>query len=185
MAKRAYETLAVAHHRKLRGLTTITLDRPEKLLYVYCVDADAKDHDFLAVIDVDLESPKYGQLVYQRLLERGPRFGSRDQRSEVGELADDVGVPKLPKHRDDHQVADSEAALEPLLVAKRVRQVAKASFQELDNLRAPLMSRSKSSGTRSSEKRGSGTEMLIAATTRALTSMTGAARQLTPMVDSP
>ena len=27
------------------------LDRPEKVLYVFCVDADAKDNDFLAVID--------------------------------------------------------------------------------------------------------------------------------------
>ena len=32
------------------------LDRPEKYLYVFCVDADAKDNDFLAVIDVDAES---------------------------------------------------------------------------------------------------------------------------------
>ena len=29
------------------------LDRPEKYLYVFCVDADARDNDFLAVIDVD------------------------------------------------------------------------------------------------------------------------------------
>ena len=31
MAKPAYETLTVTHDRKLRGLVTITLDRPEKL----------------------------------------------------------------------------------------------------------------------------------------------------------
>ena len=31
------------------------LDRPEKYLYVFCVDADARDNDFLAVIDVDAE----------------------------------------------------------------------------------------------------------------------------------
>ena len=30
------------------------LDRPEKYLYVFCVDADAKDNDFVAVIDVVL-----------------------------------------------------------------------------------------------------------------------------------
>src|SRR5262245_30329083 len=41
------------------------LDRPEKFLYVFCLDADAKDHDFMAVIDVDLDSPKYGHLIYQ------------------------------------------------------------------------------------------------------------------------
>ena len=40
------------------------LDRPEKFLYVFCVDGDAKDHDFLAVIDVDPASPKYGQMTY-------------------------------------------------------------------------------------------------------------------------
>ena len=41
------------------------LDRPEKFLYVFCVDADAKDHDFLAVIDVDVDSPRYGKLIYK------------------------------------------------------------------------------------------------------------------------
>src|ERR1041384_3962634 len=35
---------------------------PEKYLYVYSVDADARDHDFLAVVDVDLGSPTYGRL---------------------------------------------------------------------------------------------------------------------------
>jgi selenium-binding protein 1 len=35
---------------------------PEKYLYVYSVDADARDHDFLAVVDVDLGSPTYGKL---------------------------------------------------------------------------------------------------------------------------
>ncbi len=32
------------------------LDRPEKFLYVFCVDADAKDNDFVAVIDVNPDS---------------------------------------------------------------------------------------------------------------------------------
>lgn len=41
------------------------LDRPEKYLYVFCVDADARDNDFLAVIDVDAESARYGQVLYQ------------------------------------------------------------------------------------------------------------------------
>ena len=33
------------------------LDRLEQYLYVYCVDTDAKDNDFLAVVDVRRESP--------------------------------------------------------------------------------------------------------------------------------
>jgi len=36
---------------------------PEKYLYVFAVDADAKDNDFLAVIDVSLASPSYGRLL--------------------------------------------------------------------------------------------------------------------------
>src|SRR5438132_7122635 len=36
---------------------------PEKYLYVYAVDADAKDNDFLAVVDVNLASPTYGRVV--------------------------------------------------------------------------------------------------------------------------
>src|SRR5262245_53185086 len=63
------------------------LDRPEKLLYVFCVDADAKDHDFLAVIDVDMDSPKYGQMIYQ--LDLGSagnethHFGFTDDRTHI------------------------------------------------------------------------------------------------------
>src|SRR5882757_4659473 len=63
------------------------LDRPEKVLYVFGVDADAKDNDFLAVIDVDIESPKYGQLVYQ--LDLGSagnethHFGFTDDRTHI------------------------------------------------------------------------------------------------------
>jgi selenium-binding protein 1 len=33
------------------------LDRQEKYLYLFCVDADEQDNDFVAVIDVDPESP--------------------------------------------------------------------------------------------------------------------------------
>ena len=36
--------------------------KPEKYLYVMAVDADAKDNDFLAVIDVDLASSNYGKI---------------------------------------------------------------------------------------------------------------------------
>lgn len=63
------------------------LDRPEKYLYVFCVDADAKDHDFMAVIDVDLDSPRYGRLIYQ--LDLGSagnethHFGFTDDRTHI------------------------------------------------------------------------------------------------------
>src|SRR5437764_13261295 len=63
------------------------LDRPEKFLYVFCVDADAKDNDFLAVIDVDLDSPKYGQMIHQ--LDLGSsgnethHFGYTDDRTHI------------------------------------------------------------------------------------------------------
>src|ERR1700754_3799398 len=39
------------------------LDRPEKYLYVFCVDADAKDNDFVAVIDVDPDRAKFGTIL--------------------------------------------------------------------------------------------------------------------------
>jgi selenium-binding protein 1 len=63
------------------------LDEPAKYLYVFCVDADGKDNDFLAVIDVNLESPSYGQLTYQ--LDLGSagnethHFGYTDDRSHI------------------------------------------------------------------------------------------------------
>jgi methanethiol oxidase len=38
------------------------LDRQEKYLYLFCVDADAKDDDFVAVIDVDPDSDGYGTI---------------------------------------------------------------------------------------------------------------------------
>src|SRR6478736_2491366 len=40
------------------------LDRQEKYLYVFCVDADAKDNDFVSVIDVDPTSKTYGKITY-------------------------------------------------------------------------------------------------------------------------
>jgi selenium-binding protein 1 len=63
------------------------LDRPEKYLYVFCVDADAKDNDFLAVIDVDAASAKYGKVIYQ--LDLGSagnethHFGFTDDRTHI------------------------------------------------------------------------------------------------------
>jgi selenium-binding protein 1 len=40
------------------------LDRRESVLYVFCVDADAKDNDFAAVIDVDPNSPTYQKIIH-------------------------------------------------------------------------------------------------------------------------
>src|SRR2546426_11481788 len=63
------------------------LDRPEKFLYVYCVDADAKDNDFLVVIDVDKGSKTYGKITYQ--LDLGSagnethHFGFTDDRTHI------------------------------------------------------------------------------------------------------
>jgi selenium-binding protein 1 len=93
------------------------LDRPEKYLYVFCVDADAKDHDFMLVIDVDIESVKYGQIIYQ--LDLGSagnethHFGFTDDRTHIWgcslfssrifviDAATDPAKPKLEKVLDD------------------------------------------------------------------------------------
>jgi selenium-binding protein 1 len=92
------------------------LDRPEKFLYVFCVDADAKDNDFLAVVDVNLDSPKYGQITYQ--LDLGSagnethHFGFTDDRTHIWgcslfssrlfliDVASDPARPKLKKVLD-------------------------------------------------------------------------------------
>src|SRR5436309_3931576 len=93
------------------------LDRPEKFLYVFCVDADAKDHDFLAVIDVDLDSPKHGQMIHQ--LDLGSsgnethHFGFTDDRTHIWgcslfssrvfliDVASDPAKPRLEKVLED------------------------------------------------------------------------------------
>jgi selenium-binding protein 1 len=41
------------------------LDRPEKYLYVFCVDADANDNDFVIVVDVDPESASYSKIIHK------------------------------------------------------------------------------------------------------------------------
>ena len=92
------------------------LDRPEKYLYVFCVDADAKDNDFLAVLDVDASSAKYGQILYQ--LDLGSsgnethHFGFTDDRTHIWgcslfsnrifiiDVASDPAKPKLVKSFD-------------------------------------------------------------------------------------
>lgn len=92
------------------------LDRPEKLLYVYCVDADAKDNDFLAVIDVAKDSKTLGKILYQ--LDLGSKgnethhFGFTDDRTHIWgmslfsnrvfiiDVASDPAKPKLVKTLD-------------------------------------------------------------------------------------
>ncbi len=93
------------------------LDRPEKFLYVFCVDADAQDHDFLAVIDVDKSSPQFGKITYQ--LDLGSagnethHFGFTDDRTHIWgcslfssrifliEVASNPAKPKLVKVLED------------------------------------------------------------------------------------
>jgi selenium-binding protein 1 len=63
------------------------LDRPEKHLYLFCVDADAKDNDFVAVIDVDPDSATYGTITYT--LDLGSKgnethhWGYTDDRTQI------------------------------------------------------------------------------------------------------
>ncbi len=89
------------------------LDRPEKYLYVYCVDADAKDNDFLIVVDVDRKSPKYGKILHK--LDLGSsgnethHFGFTDDRTHIWgltlfssrvfliDVATDPAQPRLKK----------------------------------------------------------------------------------------
>ncbi len=79
--------LTTAHAETCLSPFVKRLDRPEKVLYVYCVDADGKDHDFLAVIDVEKGSKTYGQITYQ--LDLGSKgnephhFGFTDDRTHI------------------------------------------------------------------------------------------------------
>ena len=85
------------------------LDRPEKYLYVFCVDADAKDNDFLAVIDVDAESPD----VRHDHLPARPRLGrQRDA--------------PLRLHRRPHAHLGLQPVLQPHLPHRRGRRPGQA-----------------------------------------------------------
>jgi selenium-binding protein 1 len=112
------------------------LDRPEKLLYVFCVDADAKDDDFLAVIDVDMDSPKYGQLIGQ--LDLGSsgnethHFGYTDDRSHIWgcslfsnrvfviDVATDPTKPKLVKTFDSSEATGLTGPHSPYAIPGRM-----------------------------------------------------------------
>ena len=63
------------------------LGRPEKYLYVFCVDADAKDNDFFAVVDVNPDSATFGTII--NTLDLGTKgnethhFGYTDDRTRI------------------------------------------------------------------------------------------------------
>jgi selenium-binding protein 1 len=93
------------------------LDRPEKYLYVFCVDADAKDNDFVAVIDADPASPTYAKITYT--LDLGSKgnethhWGYTDDRTRIWagglqssriwliDVATDPARPRIEKTLDD------------------------------------------------------------------------------------
>jgi len=112
------------------------LDRPEKYLYVFCVDADAKDNDFLLVIDVDIESPKYGKKLYQ--LDLGSsgnethHFGYTDDRTHIWgcslfsnrvfliDVATDPAKPKLVKVIDSAKESELTGPHSPYALPGRM-----------------------------------------------------------------
>jgi selenium-binding protein 1 len=89
------------------------LDRPEKYLYVFCVDADAQDNDFAVVIDVNPDSPSYGTIIHKVDLgtkENEPHhWGYTDDRTRIWaggllsnriwllDLASDPAKPRVEK----------------------------------------------------------------------------------------
>jgi selenium-binding protein 1 len=93
------------------------LDRPEKYLYVFCVDAAAKNNDFLITVDVDRKSPQFGKILHT--LDLGSKgnethhFGYTDDRTTIWglslfssrvfliDVANDPAKPKLTKVIDD------------------------------------------------------------------------------------
>ncbi len=98
------------------------LDRPEKLLYVFCVDADARDNDFVAVIDVYPDSPSYGTLIHTLISapgERDPSTGDDYRRPDpdlgggllssriwIIDVATDPAKPKVETVPDEHPPED-------------------------------------------------------------------------------
>ncbi len=89
------------------------LEKPEKYLYVYCVDADAKENDFLIVVSTDKDSKSYGKITDK--LDLGSsgnethHFGFTDDRTHIWglslfsnrvfiiDVATDPAHPKLVK----------------------------------------------------------------------------------------
>jgi selenium-binding protein 1 len=89
------------------------LDRPEQYLYVWCVDADARDNDFLLTIDVDRKSKQFSKIIHK--LDLGStgndthHFGFTDDRTRIFgltlfsnrvfliDVASDPAKPRLAK----------------------------------------------------------------------------------------
>jgi methanethiol oxidase len=63
------------------------LDRPERIMYVWSIDADQKDNDLMAVVDVDEQSKTYGKIL--RTIDLGSKgnephhFGFTDDRRRI------------------------------------------------------------------------------------------------------
>ena len=93
------------------------LNRQEKYLYLFCVDADAKDNDFVSVIDVDPESKTFGTITYT--LDLGSKgnethhWGYTDDRTRIWaggllssriwilDVATDPAKPRIEKILED------------------------------------------------------------------------------------
>jgi len=93
------------------------LEGQEKFLYVFCVDADAKDNDSVAVIDVHPDSPSYGTIIHR--LDLGSKgnethhWGYTDDRTRIWagglfssriwiiDVATDPARPKVEKILDN------------------------------------------------------------------------------------
>ena len=63
------------------------LDRPEKYLYVFCLDAVGKNNDQMIVIDVNLDSDQFGKVIHQVDLgsagNETHHFGFTDDRTHI------------------------------------------------------------------------------------------------------
>lgn len=93
------------------------LDRPEKYLYVFCVDADAQENDFIITIDVDRTSPSFGSIIHR--LDLGTKgnethhWGFTDDRTRIWagglfssriwivDVATDPAAPRIERVLDD------------------------------------------------------------------------------------
>src|SRR4051812_15863502 len=114
--------LALAASPFVQGETCLSpyvkrLDRPEKFLYVFCVDADARDNDFVAVIDVNPDSDTFGTITYT--LDLGSKgnethhWGYTDDRTRIWaggllssriwliDVATDPAKPRIEKVLED------------------------------------------------------------------------------------
>jgi selenium-binding protein 1 len=93
------------------------LDRPEKYVYVFCLAADGKKHDFMIVIDADAGSKNRGKVLFQLDLGSGGNethhFGFTDDRTQIWgcslfsskvfiiDVSADPAKPKIVKILDD------------------------------------------------------------------------------------